>query len=166
MLFLTLIQALLERTRSLLFLTKSSHSWPCWVFIPEQQRWSLGGNHSKRIGDREGTFSNGGHAEINKGTFLAEWRADPSTLRVGTVLSARGQMSSLLPLRVIKISLSLKMTFSVSLHGCVILVFFFFFFPWKAKHFGVYGVGRRVWLTPMCWWDSSLALDVTLPQGL
>lgn len=165
MLFLTLIQALLERTRSLLFLTKSSHSWPCWVFIPEQQRWSLGGNHSKRIGDREGTFSNGGHAEINKGTFLAEWRADPSTLRVGTVLSARGQMSSLLPLRVIKISLSLKMTFSVSLHGCVILVFFFFF-PWKAKHFGVYGVGRRVWLTPMCWWDSSLALDVTLPQGL
>lgn len=42
------------------------------------------------------------------------------------MLSARGQMSSLLPLRVIKISLSLKMTFSVSLHGCVILVFFFF----------------------------------------
>lgn len=41
------------------------------------------------------------------------------------MLSARGQMSSLLPLRVIKISLSLKMTFSVSLHGCVILVFFF-----------------------------------------
>lgn len=44
------------------------------------------------------------------------------------MLSARGQMSSLLPLRVIKISLSLKMTFSVSLYGCVILFFFFFFF--------------------------------------
>lgn len=49
------------------------------------------------------------------------------------MLSARGQMSSLLPLRVIKISLSLKMTFSVSLYGCVILFFFFFFSPGRQS---------------------------------
>ena len=84
-----------------------------------------------------------------KGSGLKCSPADQSTLLVCTMLSSRGWMSPLLPPGMIKVSVSLKVTFSTSLQECGILGLFFF--PWKAEHFRVYGAGHGVCLTPMCW---------------
>lgn len=94
----------------------------------------------------EGTCSNGGHTEINgahswqrggqsnsslrfvpgTGSGLKCSPGDQSTLLLCTMLSSTGWMSPLLPPGMIKVSISLKVTFSASLQECGILGLFFF----------------------------------------
>lgn len=137
-----LIKDLFGRARQLLVLMASRLSGSCQIFIPDRPcsllredllvlrvpvamvvtLRSMGAHSWQRGGQSNSSL----RFVPGKGSGLKCSPGDQSTLLLCTMLSSTGWMSPLLPPGMIKVSISLKVTFSASLQECGILGLFFF----------------------------------------